>query len=144
MGAEFPPVILDGSNCIPTAGDSFDAPVQASMRADTGAAATTKLDPAAVASLYLIRNNLLHHEGDFRLDAVELLWTEDANPGVGRSREASTSLSSASIIDHGSGLSRVGASAKEKVRSIRLKGRQELLRYGQDFHNFLLILQPRR
>jgi len=141
MGAEFPPIIIDGSGCMPNSDDER-ASSSFSMRASTGAVAATKLDPTAVASLFLIRNNRLHHEGDFRLEDVELVCGDDTTV-ASRTNEACLRLSNATVHDQGSGLCQIGGSAAQAVKAIRVKGRQEGLRYGQDFHNFLLIMKPR-
>jgi hypothetical protein len=137
---EYPPIIIDGSEACRSAADGNLEPAALSMRPDTGSAPAARLDPAASGSLLLIRNNLLHHEGDFRLDDIELLCGDDAIATSGK-KQACLRLSDAPVTDHGSGLRRVGG--RDKVRSIRIKGQQELLHYGQDFHNFLFILNQR-
>lgn len=133
---EYPPIIIDGSDACSSA-DGNVQPVALSMRPDTGSAPAARLDPTATGSLLLIRNNLLHHQGDFRLDDIELLCGDDATP-ANRTKQACLRLSDAPVSDHGFGLRRIGG--KDKVRSIRITGQQDLLRYGQDFHNFLFIL----
>jgi len=135
---EYPPIIIDGTDACRSDGNL--EPVAFSMRPDTGSAPAARLDPAATGSLLLIRNNLLHPQGDFRLDDIELLCGDDATP-ANRKKQACLRLSDAPVTDHGSGLRRIGGT--DQVRSIRIKGRQDLLRYGQDFHNFLFILNKR-
>ncbi len=137
---EYPPIIIDGTEACRSAADGNLEPVALSMRADTGSAPAARLDPAAIGSLLLIRNNLLHHQGDFRLGDIELLCEDEGTP-ANRKKQAGLRLSDAPVTDHGSGLRRVGG--RDKVRSIRIKGRPDLLRHGQDFHNFLFILSKR-
>ena len=140
MSAEYPPIIIDGSNLVDNpdpAAESFG------LVAASPAVATEKvtIKPTLV-SLYLIYDNQLIHQGDYKTEQIRLVW--GTNPGQAMAvGGTSMTLDASSLRESGTGSTRVVQRGAKQVKEIHVPTQQEPLMLGRDFHNFLIIVQQR-
>lgn len=135
MSAEYPPIVIDGSNFTEESSESSQL---LGLESDMG---QVTIRPSLV-SLYLIYNNELIHQGDYKSEQIRLVWGEknEFAMAVGGS---SMTVDSSAIRESGTGSTRIVQRGAKRVTQIYVPTQQEPLLYERDFHNFLIIIQRR-
>ncbi len=130
MSAEYPPIIIDGTNFC----EEPDAPSFSTAEALT-------IQPSLV-SLYLIYDNQLIHQGDYKSEQIKLVWGDSPEQAMVVGGSTMT-VDSSCVRQLGSGSTTMVGRGAKRVREIHVPTQQEPLLYQRDFHNFLIIVQRR-
>jgi hypothetical protein len=137
MSTEYPPIVIDGSNFCdePSPGGTT---MMMSMKSSSN---PVTIKPSLV-SLYLILNNELIHQGDYKSEQIRLVWGDKKEQAMAVGGESMT-VDSSCIREVGSGSTRIVQRGARRVKEIHVPTQQEPLLYERDFHNFLIIIQRR-
>jgi len=140
MSSEYPPIIIDGSNLL----ESPDQGTESfGFSAISAVAPEEKITirPSLV-SLYLIYDNQLIHQGDYKTEQIRLVWGESPEQAMVVGGTTMT-LDAGSLRESGTGSTRVVQRGAKRVDAIYVPNHIEPLAYGRDYHNFLIIVQRR-
>lgn len=141
MSSEYPPIIIDGSNLFENPDQPMESFGLAAAPVATAPAPKVTIRPSLV-SLYLIYDNQLIHQGDYKSEQIRLVWGEQPEQAMAVGGSSMT-VDASSLRESGTGSTRIVQRGARQVKQIHVPNESEPLMLGRDFHNFLIIMQRR-